>query len=221
MATPAVDRRELAVERGRHDSRVGRGSHLDLPRILVVLSQRHEQHRTAVLAQLVVLRVLDQADDLHHAAARSCTRDARAEADAPADRIGAAEELVGERLVDDRHARRRRAVRIRERPAAQHSHPHHLEVVGRNGIGKASQRDTGRRHEALDVDGVAPDASAEQARNRRARRLDTGNGDRALEQAAIESPPLFDVERTLSGRRRHIEKEDALRIEADVDLAEA
>ena len=42
-----------------------------------------------------------------------------AEADTPANRIHAAEEVTGERLVDDRHARRRLAIRVREgRPAS-------------------------------------------------------------------------------------------------------
>ena len=188
------------MERGRHGCGIGCRAHFELARILVELAQRQEQHRTGFLAQRVVLRVLDQADDLHHAAALTAPHGMFEHS--PARRpTGSAppRNWRDERLVDDRNTRRRRTIRSPRTAAAQDSHPHHLEVVGRNGVGKAAQRDTGRRHEAVDGDDVAPRASAEQARDRRARGADAGNG-----QPRVPAGPDRgrDVPRRRAGARR-------------------
>ena len=75
-------------------------------------------------------------------------RNARAQPDAPADRIGAAEELADERLVDDRHARRRRTIRrprTRGRAGRASASPRSSRAKRR--WRSVRRRDTGRRHE--------------------------------------------------------------------------
>jgi hypothetical protein len=164
--------------------------------------------------------VLDQPNDFHRAARRLATRDARAQPGAAADGIGPGQKLAGKRLVDDRHPRRSRTIRVRERATAQDSHPHYLEVIGRDGIGKRTLGDTGRWHDPFNGNDVAPAAPAEQARHGCACRTDSGNPGRALDQAAIERTPFFDIERALPRGSRDVEEQHAFRVEADVDALE-
>jgi hypothetical protein len=92
------------------------------------------------LAEIRVLRVLDDADDVHRSRRRRSARFITAEANTLSNRHCATEELPGERGIDDRDVRRLRPIVLGEDAAMQDGDPHDVEIRRCDDVGERPQR---------------------------------------------------------------------------------
>ena len=137
---PAIATGQRPVERRGDRSHVSRGSNLDLSEAPLDLREGHVHNRRRRLAQIRVLRVVCNADDLHHVRSRRAARFAAAQANALANRHPPTEELPDERVVDDRDAGRLLTIIVGEASTPQHSDPHDVEVRRRHRIHERPKR---------------------------------------------------------------------------------
>ena len=153
-----------------------------------------EHERARLLAQVLVDRVAREPHDLVGDLRR---RGRRLDAEAAADRVGAAGQLLRECLVHDRDHSRRHRVAIVEVAARQDRDVHRVEVAGADPVDVRS--DVRRR--ALEPDPVAGRAAAHGDDGGVGRGADAGNGADAREQVALQCRAVAPSARRAGGSR--------------------